>query len=411
MNILFLSETFYPHGGGAELATYQYAKLLSQNGLSVIIVTNRFSSEPAYSKAQNMTIYRYPILKSNGKAESRIQDLNLKYQTLTRLDVSLSPSFMKLIKWADVVYIPRFWFSAIPIAKALRKHVVVHLHDLILNCPLSTLYDSSKNNVCQSTVCSQRCIFTFEKTFGRNLGSSLASTLLNSTVGTQFHRLVALSDRIICVSKAQKEVISKKFPNLRAKIRVVYNPLPEVLYTELSGDDFAFLGGENPIKGFQVLQQAITKVKNGTPLRLHATNFEHLPKPRKLQNNNQVVYYPRLDSVGLKEVYQKSKAIIIPSICPEPSPYALSESILKGRLVIASKIGGIPEMAEGCNGTFLFDPGDSQQLAKQIEAVASISLEKANRLAIQSRETFLNKFNLDETKTAFIGCFSEYSKP
>ena len=40
MNILFLSELFYPHGSDGELATYLYAKLLSQKGFNVKVVTN-----------------------------------------------------------------------------------------------------------------------------------------------------------------------------------------------------------------------------------------------------------------------------------------------------------------------------------------------------------------------------------
>lgn len=48
LRILFLSELFYPHGGGAELATYLYAKLLSSAEFNVVVVTNRFSGEPEF---------------------------------------------------------------------------------------------------------------------------------------------------------------------------------------------------------------------------------------------------------------------------------------------------------------------------------------------------------------------------
>jgi len=45
MNILFLSEWFYPHGSGAELATYLYAKLLNEADFNVVVTTNRFAGE------------------------------------------------------------------------------------------------------------------------------------------------------------------------------------------------------------------------------------------------------------------------------------------------------------------------------------------------------------------------------
>jgi hypothetical protein len=53
VNILFLSELFYPHGSGGELATYLYAKLLSEAGINVIVITNRFAGEPDVSKKEN----------------------------------------------------------------------------------------------------------------------------------------------------------------------------------------------------------------------------------------------------------------------------------------------------------------------------------------------------------------------
>lgn len=38
MNILFLSELIFPHGGGAEFATYLYAKLLAKLGIMFLLL-------------------------------------------------------------------------------------------------------------------------------------------------------------------------------------------------------------------------------------------------------------------------------------------------------------------------------------------------------------------------------------
>jgi hypothetical protein len=61
VKILFLSELFYPYGGGAELATYLYAKLLSRAGFNVVVVTNRFSGEPDFSNNEGFAVYRLPL--------------------------------------------------------------------------------------------------------------------------------------------------------------------------------------------------------------------------------------------------------------------------------------------------------------------------------------------------------------
>jgi hypothetical protein len=46
LNILFLSELFYPHGSGGELDTFIYANLLSTANVNVVVITNRFGGEP-----------------------------------------------------------------------------------------------------------------------------------------------------------------------------------------------------------------------------------------------------------------------------------------------------------------------------------------------------------------------------
>ncbi|MHA1832377.1 MAG: hypothetical protein ACTSV7_00160 [Candidatus Baldrarchaeia archaeon] len=85
MNILFLSELFYPHGGGAELATYLYAKLLSKSGFNVVVITNKFKSENDASREEGVNVYRLPLFYGVGGD---------KYSILARFDV-LSSSFMK----------------------------------------------------------------------------------------------------------------------------------------------------------------------------------------------------------------------------------------------------------------------------------------------------------------------------
>ena len=393
MNILFLSELFFPHGGGAELATYEYAKLLSENGVNVIVVTNKFSSEPSFFKNQKLVIYRLPLMKGSS---------TVKYQILFNFNVVFSNFFRKLFAWADVVYIPRCWFSAIPVAKAYGKPVVVHLHDYILVCPLASTYDLSKSAICQLRHCSQRCIYTFEKGYGRGLESSLVSILLNSTVGLQLHRLITLSDAVICVSHAQKNIILNKIPTLRDKTWVIYNPLPESSFTKIEGDDYGFFGGSNPAKGFDVLYRALKRITANFYVKLHVTKFALSHSEPELLNHAEIIFHGKLSPVSLNNLYKQIRAVCFPSIWPEPLPYVVSEALLRGRIVIASDIGGVPELTDGCKGAFLFETGNYDKLAEKIEYADGLSREAAIDLATQGREAFTQKFSNEITLTRFI---------
>ncbi len=103
-----------------------------------------------------------------------------------------------------------------------------------------------------------------------------------------------------------------------------------------------------------------------------------------------------MTTAGLDDIYAKIRAVLFSSVWPEPLPYAGSETILKGRLIVASNIGGTPELLAGCRGAFLFEPGDSNQLAQQIEYVSNLTQEVAEDLVSQSRHALLSKFD-DQT--------------
>ena len=398
MNVLFLSELFYPHGGGAELATYLYAKLLSEEDFDVVVVTNRFPVEPEVSKNGNLTTYRLPLFKKDGSA---------KYSTSKRFDVLFSSFMRKLMKSADVIYIPRFWYSAIPLAKAYRKPVVTHLHDYIPICPLAILYDVSKDKVCDrsSPLCPPRCVYTYEKTHGRGFTGTLASIALNSTIGPFFGKFLRFSDAIICVSRAQREMIITGERPLRDKTHVIHNPLPELSYLEMEGDDFAYFGGPDYLKGFHTLYCAAGYVNqtNNRVTKIHATKFpSSFRQLASSLSRMDILLYGKLDNAGCERVYRQVRAVIVPSICPEPWPYVVVEAIARGRFVIASSTGGIPEQVEGCKGALLFETGNCKQLAEAIDSARSLKRETIIDLGFQNRETFLRRFSNQTTVRRFI---------
>lgn len=396
MNVLFLSELFYPHGSGGELATYLYAKLLSEAKINVVVVTNRFSGESDVLKSDNLTIYRLPLF---GESEY------FKWLILRKFDVLFSSFMRKLVRWADVVYIPRFWYSAIPLAKVYRKPVVIHLHGYIPICPLAVLYDASKNEICNGCVnfvCSLRCIITHERNDAKNFKEVLMSTALNSILGRYIGKLVSLSDALICVSQAQKRLIDKRVPSLSHRSYVIYNPLPEPFNVDADRNDFGYFGGPSILKGFSILVHALKNIDSGT-VKVHATNFNNLPDRlvRSLSRLG-IMMYRKLDRSHLRKLYRQISTVIVPSICPEPLPYVISEALLNKRLVIASRVGGIPEQVEGCPGAFLFNPGDYKQLAERIDVVKNLKNGTMAELGSRNKEILLKRFNNKRILRQFI---------
>jgi len=397
LNVLFLSELFYPHGGGAELATYLYAKLLSEEGINVVVVTNRFGEEPEIFKKQNLVIYRLPMFE---KATST------KYSILEKVGVLFSSFMRKLIKEADVVYIPRFWYSAIPLAKLYKKPVVVHLHDYIPICPLSNLYNMLEDKICarKKGFCSFGCIYTWEKMRGRNFLESMYSVALNSTVGVLLGKFLRLCDAVICVSETHRNIIVKADPSLRSKTYKIYNPLPAISHMDVEGDNFGYFGGPNYLKGFHLIYQAAkwVNINKGNIMNIHATNFFPISKSfQDVLGKYGFTLYGRLNEEKYKKLYRKLRCVVVPSIWPETFSYVAVEALLRGRLVIASEIGAIPEVTKDCDA-YLFPTGNFKLLATTMLHVKDMNKETIIDLGVRNREIMKKKFSNEKTIKKFV---------
>lgn len=399
MNVLFLSELLYPHAGGAELATYLYAKLLSENGINVKVVTNLFPSEKEITRLGKMEIFRLHLFE---------ETVTLKYSMLVRFPILFSNFLRSLIRWSDVVYVPLYWYSAIPVAKAYGKPVVIHLHNYILSCPLGTLHNLASNSICcvrRDFLCPVDCIFAFEKSGNRKLQETFLSIFLNSVGRNLMGWLASFGDALICVSEAQKKLIMQTCSKVtKGKLHVAYNPLPNIPYLEMKGDDFGYFGGNNTSKGFSVLYQAMKILDrlSGRDVIVHATKLQSFPNNRSILENVGFIRYGKLDEHGYENLYKRVRAVVVPSIWQEPLPYVVTEAFLRGRFVIASNIGGIPEITKGCDGAQLFQAGNYKQLSERMLYVRDMSRDDVVDLGIRNRQSVLTKFSNERIVHDFI---------
>jgi GT2 family glycosyltransferase/glycosyltransferase involved in cell wall biosynthesis len=67
------------------------------------------------------------------------------------------------------------------------------------------------------------------------------------------------------------------------------------------------------------------------------------------------------------EALSSIDVLVVPSIWPENSPLVIQEAFLAGVPVVASRIGGIPEMVEHDRSGLLFEPGDAGDLGDALQ--------------------------------------------
>lgn len=141
-----------------------------------------------------------------------------------------------------------------------------------------------------------------------------------------------------------------------------------------------FAGHFGAHKGVATLIEALALTSN-TVLQLVGTGPEQKVYAERITTlglENRVQFLGKVAPADMPGIYACSDLVILPSIWPENQPVCLMEAMAAGVPVVASRLGGIPELIEhGVNG-LLFSAGDAHDLAKQITRMA---LEPAFRQA------------------------------
>lgn len=68
----------------------------------------------------------------------------------------------------------------------------------------------------------------------------------------------------------------------------------------------------------------------------------------------------------LAEIYRQARAVVLPSLWLENAPLVAIEASAHGRAVVASRVGGLPELVEDGRTGFLFDRGDIAGLVERL---------------------------------------------
>lgn len=379
--ILVVTEQCWPEGGGGTLATHLIANILARHGSKVTIFTG--IDQP--SRIDRVEYLSTPYLKPRNKLELW---LNL-------VSLAQTPSFLNKLREADILYVPRYCYPVIPLAKRLGKKVIVHLHDyqpiaysaaiLCQNGRRSGLLKMVKDNV------------QYELMEHRSASKAIASTLFAPFNSLVSHWLKEV-DEIVCVSKKQAEIISGR---LKVDVKVIYNPLPSrsIVTKEIDAPLFLYTGGTSYLKGIHVLLKASRKLleDNRSTRFIVTKGLRNIWKRMFAGSLALASAYQILGWIEYEELtrlHASVRALIFPSIWEEPLPYAVSESMLHGTIPIASSVGGVSEIVQGSFAEkMLFQPGNADELLDKMNYALSLSKEQLADISLSLRESLLTRFN------------------
>jgi len=389
IKLLILSERWWPDGTGGILASHLIAQVLQDIGFKLTVVHG--TREPL---GLNGVRYVYSSLLS-------VRDKHRLWLNCSIL--ARKHWLLKLISSSDVVYIPRYCYPLIPVTKKLGKRVVVHLHDYQ---PVSYNSIVFSEQMARSRVNA----VSFEVLEHGSIVRALFAGF-TSPVNRLCRVWLKDADAVICVSRRQAELISELAPELAEKLKVVYNPLPNIPLVEknLGDSTFLYLGGDSYVKGFHIFLKASRKLLEKCPnvrfLLTQRFRDSTVSAIKRLGKAYNLLGYLKYEEV--LKLHSITYALLFPSIWEEPLPYAIMEAMLMGTIPIASKVGGMPEIVGGTYAEkMLFEPGNVGELVGRMESVLTMSSEQIADVGHKLRETVVKKFDPEVVKRELIKMFS-----
>jgi glycosyltransferase involved in cell wall biosynthesis len=129
-----------------------------------------------------------------------------------------------------------------------------------------------------------------------------------------------------------------------------------------TGDFVMFAGALGPHKGVDILLRAWAGFDPSVPLVLLG-----LPRPdTPLHFPEGVVVVENVPHDEVMRAWAHCAVAVVPSLWPDPCPVVTLEAMAAGRPVIASAVGGLPDLVlDGTTGV-LVPPGDPQRLRESI---------------------------------------------
>ncbi|MEM2780193.1 MAG: glycosyltransferase family 4 protein [Candidatus Bathyarchaeia archaeon] len=390
------SENFWPDGGGAELATYLFLKLLAVNKEFEIKV---FTGTKNAARIPQIQITFADFLSAPNK-------LKLFW------NIHRNKNLVKrLVRKYDIVYIPSHCYPIVPIAKKFNKNVVVHLHDYQPVSFSATMFAWEDKVLMNDS----------KRTFMREYADEgLIRAFISTVFSPMFHivrKWVGLADNLICVSKRQEKLLLKLAPEYKCKTVVIYNPPPEIPQFPKSLSKppvLLYSGGDSFVKGFHVFLEASQKLlRQGEKVRFilagkYKPQYLALTERLIRKYNNAYLIVGKLGYCDLIKLHKKVWGVVFPSICEEPFPYVILESMLCGTIPIASKVGGIPEIFDGeLSNDFLFDPLKVDELVKKMSTLTSMDIRKVNELGLTISKEVREKFNAKTTVERITKIFTQ----
>lgn len=292
----------------------------------------------------------------------------------------------------DIVHVHNLypWISPaiLPVCREHGVPVVMTVHNYRLLCPNGLMF--THGEICERCATSGEhwCVLrNCEGQMGKSVGYAS-----RNFVARQRRWYLDNVDRFAVLTGFQRDkLVAAGFPQDRIDLLPNTAEPPAHDASDSLGGQVGFVGRVSQEKGVSVLVDAMRGLGD---IRCSVAGEFHRQPELPIDAPSNVAFLGMLDKQGLQAFYRDLRMIVAPSICYEGFPMAIVEAMAHGKPVIASRIGGIPEIVDDGVTGLLFEPGNADDLADKIRYLWDRP-ELCRQMGTAGREKVLREYSED----------------
>jgi len=367
MRILMLSQFYPPIIGGGAIHVQSLSHELAARGHDVVVVTLWHEGQAEVELNQNVRVYR--IRSSLQRVPGLFSDKGRPYAPPFP-DPEVALGLRRIIRRErpEIVHAHNWLlYSFLPLKSWSGARLVVTLHNSGMVCVKTTLLYLGA--LCDGPALG-KCLDCATQFYGpaKGIPIVLANRVMRLAERSAVDMFLPVSRAVatgngLVGSRLPFQIIPNFIPD---DISVPQDDIQPYLGQLPAQDYLLFVGALNRQKGIDVLLRAYAGITHAPPLVLIGYDSPEWSAMSADCPANVFVFknWPRSAVMG---AWHRSSIALLPSVGPESCPTVVMEAMATGRPVIASRIGGVPDVVADGETGLLVEPGNASALQQAIE--------------------------------------------
>lgn len=397
MKILIISALFPPYIlGGAEVVAYHWGRWLTKNGHEVFVITTAQNKEESLWDVQREGMRFWKIwmprpyyflqntqVRIHQKAWWHLQDHfdPFNAQVISKILDECSPDLVNIHSLQGIGY------NIVSEIARRELPAVFTVHDLSLACIKTSMFKNGQN--CRNQDC-----------------------LCYLSTKIKWHHLLRLKKLSFWApSDAILRQLKKFTPIHNRRHRVIKYPLSfspaEEKRTHAPPLKLLYIGRLHATKGISFLLQCLQNLRKRFAFSMTVVGSGALEQELSEQfgKTDWCQFTGFISNEKIGDQIAQADLLCVPSLWIENSPLVVYQALGLSTPVIASRIGGLPELIEHGKTGFLLSPGDDAEWSAALEKI----FEHPDELNIlrQNSESYRKTFDQDALGMQVMNLFKE----